>query len=293
MSYDMVKYERGQVWIIRHKQKSEAVGHEQMKDRPWLILSVGKFNKSSGCVTAVPITTRDCVRTVSQVLFQNDSGRSNVIMCEQIKTFDYSSGAYIFDYLGQLSDEILEKVDIALSVHLGLHYSPITLKSLYDSMESIIKSVGYLQDKDSSPKFTDDDVLNFAEKLQSLAGVTAKNEVAATKNSFYIDNSYANEDLDKAMGIIEDEGDIPEESQSLEHSLVKPFYVTPPESPKASVSEKAPRNKWSKENCEQFLADCNSMPMLKVMNKWNISKKTRYYSTKNYVQNLLTKMTQS
>lgn len=60
MTYDMVKFERGQVWMVKFKHQ-EAVGHEQKKDRPWLVLSVGKFNKSSGMVTMVPITTRNSI----------------------------------------------------------------------------------------------------------------------------------------------------------------------------------------------------------------------------------------
>ena len=170
MTYDMVKFERGQVWMVRFKYPQEQVGHEQKKDRRWLVLSVGKFNKSSGMVTMVPITTRNAIVSPSQVLFSNDRGLNNVILCENIRTFDHSSGAYIFDFLGNVSDEVLEKVDVAISIHLGLHYSPITLKKLYDSMEAIIKSVGYMQQKADTPKFTDDDVLQFADKLQMLAG---------------------------------------------------------------------------------------------------------------------------
>lgn len=278
MTYDMVKYERGQVWIIRHKYKNDAVGHEQSKDRPWLILSVGKFNKSSGCFTAVPITTRDKARTVAQVHFFNERGDSNVIMCEQIKTFDHSSGAYIFDYMGQLSDEVLEKVDVALSVHLGLHYSPITLKSLYDSMESMIKSIGYMQDKDSSPKFTDDDVLQFAEKLQMLASTPATQEVSAT---------YVNP-LDKYRGIPEEDDEEP--TNVVVASLTRIDEVVKPPEP---TPEKAPRMKWTKEKCEEFLQDCDTMPMSKVMDKWNMLKKSKFYSMRNYTQNLLMKMTQS
>lgn len=301
MRYDLAKYERGQVWMIRHKQTPSAVGHEQMKDRPWLVLSIGKFNNSSGMITCVPITTRDQVRSPAQVQFTNEREKNNVILCEQIKTFDHSSGAYIFDFMGQLSDEIMEKVDVALSTHLGMHYSPITLKSLYDSMEAIIKSVGYMQEKANSPKFTDKDVQEFADKLKDLVPVMVPAEqeeitpIAPVKKL----NPYASP-LDKFRGIPD------EEEEDTSSSLVKPYYVTPADPPTRTVhtiyaddtpeetkSEKAPRMKWTPDKCREFLSDCESMPMKKVCEKWNLSKKTRYYSTKNYVQNLLTKMTQS
>lgn len=275
MKYDIVKFERGQLWMVRFKHPQENVGHEQQKDRPYLVLSVGKFNKSSGMVTMVPVTTRDNIVTPSQVQFINDRGYSNVILCEGIRTFDYKSGAYIFDFLGQISDDILEKVDVALSIHLGLHYSPITLKKLYDSMEAIIKSIGHMQQKADTPKFTDNDVLEFAEKLQSLAGAEssiASEELAATVEIPKRKLNPHQSPLDEYRG------------HPVEYVEVKE------ESPKAE--EKKPlRIRWTPEKCQEFLDDDNNMPMSKVMEKWNISKKTRYYSMKNYVENLMTKTT--
>ena len=258
MRYNMVRYERGQVWIIRWKNPTY-VGREQTKDRPWLILSVGKFNQSSGMITAVPITSRDEIRTPSQVSFINDSGRTNVILCEQIRTFDYKSGEYILDYAGNLSNDVLEKVDVALSVHLGLHYSPISLKSLYDSMEAVVKSVGYLQDKEDSKKFTDDDVLEFAEKLQMLAS-EGSNEVSAT-----LDVVVEEEDVTSTESIIE-----------VQEPVIE-----------AVVPKK--RIKWTVDTCKEFLEDAENLPMRKVMDKWGISKKPRFYSMKNYAQGILTK----
>lgn len=259
MKYDMVKYERGQVWVIRWKNPTY-VGREQSKDRPWLILSVGKFNQSSGMITAVPITTRSDVRTPSQVLFMNDSYRDNVILCEQIRTFDYKSGEYILDYLGTISNEVLEKVDVALSVHLGLHYSPITLKSLYDSMEAVVKSIGYLNKDDK--RFTDDDVLEFAEKLQMLAANPTNNEVSAT------------------LEIVEEEEQETTVTEEVEEDIIS-----------TTVRDTTPKKrvKWTKELCKEFLEDADNLPMKKVMEKWDISKKPRFYSMKHYAQSILMK----
>lgn len=263
MTYDLCKFERGQVWMVRFKNQ-EAVGHEQKKDRPWLVLSVGKFNKSSGMVTMVPITTRNVVVTPSQVMFNNDRGMNNVILCEGVRTFDYQSGAYIFDFIGNISNEILEKVDVAISIHLGLHYSPITLKKLYDSMEAIIKSVAYMEDKTNTPKFTDDDVLQFAEKLQMLAVTPANKEASATK--------------------VDDKEVI--EVSTTEYSGPS----IPNQDTTNNVKIKQERMKWTPAICKEFLADTESLPMKKVMEKWDISKKTRYYSMKNYAASLLEKM---
>ena len=273
MSFDMVRFERGQVWMIRFKYK-EQVGHEQDKDRPWLILSVGRYNGSSGMITAVPITTRDAVRYPSQVMFTNDRNTSNIILCEQIRSFDYKSGSYLMDFVGNISNEILEKVDVAISIHLGLHYSPITLQKLYDSMEAIIKSVGYMQQKADTPKFTDDDVLQFAEKLQELATTTDEEE---THRDII-------EDMDKAYGIINDEvANTKIEMNTTEYE--RPDILD--QDTIRSIEVKTKRIRWTSEKCKEFIHDCNTMPVEDIMSKWGIMKKSRYYSMKNYVLSLL------
>lgn len=261
MRYDMVKFTRGQVWMVRFKSV-EAVGHEQKKDRPWLVLSVDRFNKSSGMVTMVPITTRDSIVSPSQVLFYNERGIKNVILCENIRTFDYSSGAYIFDFMGNISDEVLEKVDVAISIHLGLHYSPLTLSKLYESMEAIIKSVSHMQQKAETPVFTDDDVLQFAEKLQMLASEPAPVEEK--------DTTPVIKEVEEPVSTIEEK--IPTPVKQITKSTVKNS-----------------RMKWTPEICKEFLEDAESQPMKKVMEKWNIMKKSRFYSMKNYAATLLKK----
>ena len=281
MTYDMCKFERGQVWMVRFKNP-DAVGHEQKKDRPWLVLSVGKFNKSSGMVTMVPITTRDTVRSPSQVQFINDRGVSNVILCEGIRTFDHSSGSYIFDFMGNISDEVLEKVDVAISIHLGLHYSPITLNKLYDSMEAIIKSVGYMQKKADTPKFTDDDVLQFAEKLQMLAGNSSSEEISATSERV--------DDLDRSFSNTRTETNLPLNTVVEVNTSEYKGPEIPKQDEIKTVEVKTQRIKWTPEICKEFIHDADTLPMKKVMEKWNISKKTRFYSMKNYAASLLGKM---
>ena len=284
MTYDMCKFERGQVWMVRFKHP-ESVGHEQAKDRPWLVLSVGRFNSSSGMLTAVPITTRDEVRSPSQVKFVNWYGKNNVICCEQVRTFDHSSNAYIFEFLGQVSDEVLEKVDVSISIHLGLHYSPITLKKLYDSMEAIIKSVCYMQQKSDTPKFNDDDVIQFAEKLQMLAGNTAHDEISATKV----------EEFDKSFDTTRTEVKYPtSEIPTTKKIEVSTAEYQEPDIPNQetikNVEIKTQRIKWTPELCREFIHDADTLPMKKVMEKWSISKKSRFYSMKNYAATLLEKM---
>lgn len=281
MTYDMCKFERGQVWMVRFKHP-ESVGHEQAKDRPWLVLSVGRFNSSSGMLTAVPITTRDEVRSPSQVKFVNWYGKNNVICCEQVRTFDHSSNAYVFEFLGQVSDEVLEKVDVAISIHLGLHYSPITLKKLYDSMEAIIKSVCYMQQKADTPKFNDDDVIQFAEKLQMLADNTAHDEISATK----VENFDSSSDNTR-IEVKHPTSEIPTTKKTEVSTAEYKEPDIPNQETIKNVEVKTQRIKWTPELCREFIHDADTLPMKKVMDKWGIMKKTRFYSMKNYAKSLL------
>lgn len=261
MSFDLVKFERGQVWMIRFRRQ-ESNGREQSKDRPWLILSVGKFNHSAGMITAVPITSRDSISTPAQVLFTNHMGKRNVILCEQIRSFDYQSGAYTFDFMGTLSDKVLESVDVALSIHLGLHYSPISLRSLYDSIESVVKSIVSLNTPTS--KFDDSDVVDFAQKLRSI-----------TLDHLNI-GSVAQEEITTCDVDLE----------------VPPPHCVPKEPPAPEPPKDVKKRKritWTPDLCREYLRDVEQLPMKEVMKKWEIEKKTRVYSLKHYVQSLIAK----
>ena len=281
--YDMVRFERGQVWVIRFKDQNESKGHEQKKDRPWLVLSTGIYNQTAGMVTCVPITTRDSVETPAQVLFTNARGVKNIILCEQIRSFDYTCGDYIFDYAGTLNEKILEDVDVALSIHLGLHYSPITLNKLYDSMSAVIKSVTYMQTKANTLKFTDEDVLEFATKLEELAVSEMREDPREYISK--IDKLEVKDINSEVAASIE-------ESSKEEIEEVSPTPIEPIQEEEISPVENKSTDKrmrWTDEECKAFLEDADSLPMKEVMKKWGISKKTKYYYTKNYVKSKLQK----
>ena len=279
MSFDIVKFERGQVWVIRYKDQT-SVGHEIKKDRPWLVLSVGSFNKSSGMITCVPITTRDYAPYPYQVSMKNMRGEDNVILCEQVRTFDYMSGAYQFDYLGNVSAEILEKVDVAISIHLGLHYSPITLKRLYDSMESIIKSVGHMQKEANTPKFTDADVIDFAEKLRMFASTHEEKPMSIIS---YMNKAYNSPEDNEISATKEESSNNTAEVNSKKQEA----GITLTHESIEEVGFKVKRIRWTPEKCKEFLNDDDTLPMEELMEKWGIAKKSRYYAMKNYVKNLL------
>lgn len=252
----MIKYERGQVWNL-YVSKNYRAGHEQNLSRPWLVLSLGIYNKSSGMITAVPITSSTNKKDFpTHVEFCNDRDEKNIILCEQIRSFDTNVKDYRFEYIGTLPPSTMEKVDVALSIHQGLHYSPITLNKLYDTMESIIKSIAYMESKNNTPKFSDQDVSEFTEKLVSQVSTT-----------FNLDSSVL--------------GDSMNEVSATREEITNQEDTSKKESP-----EKSTRINWTDDKILEFLSDTENMPMKDVMSKWGISKKTKYYSMKNYVKTL-------
>ena len=266
MSFDIVKFERGQIWVIRYKDQTP-VGHEIKKDRPWLVLSVGSFNKSSGMITCVPITSRDYAPYPYQVPMKNMRGEDNVILCEQVRTFDYMSGAYQFDYLGNVSAEILEKVDVAISIHLGLHYSPITLKRLYDSMESIIKSVGHMQKEANTPKFTDADVIDFAEKVRMFASTHEEKPMNIIS---YMNKAY-NSPEDDEISATKESSDNSEDIEDIEETV------------------NTKRINWTLDRCREFQDDIKNLTKEEVMVKWGINSKSKLSQKKCYVKKIFEK----
>lgn len=248
MKYDLCKFEKGQVWMVLVPE-GFGRGHEQKKSRPWVVLSSGKFNSSSNLVTMAPVSTRDTVRSPAQVLFEDFRGKHSVVMVEGVRTFDYTSPDYKFDFMGNLSQEVMTKVDLAVTFHFGLHFSPLTLSEVKSVLEDMILSVSELNNE---RKFTERDVLDFATEVRDLV-VPQKSTVT--------------------------------ESVAVEPEPVE--EATPVESG-AEVSEekrgKRTRRKWTREKGEEFLEDSKKLPMKEVMAKWGISKKSAYYQTLYYVR---------
>jgi len=111
------KFQRGQVWYAEHNPL--AVGSEQGKKRPWVILSNNRNNFRSTVLNAAPITTRDKDDYPFHVYFENSDGRHQVIELEQITCMSvlrFDSN----DYLYTLDDETMKQVDEAIKVQLGL-----------------------------------------------------------------------------------------------------------------------------------------------------------------------------
>jgi mRNA interferase MazF len=109
---------RGDIYFV---SLTPGVGSEQNGNRPMLIIQNDIGNKHSKTVIAAVITSQveNKTKLPTHVLInaQQRLGYSSLVLLEQIKTIDKIR---LCEYIGTLDDEIMRKVDAALSISVGL-----------------------------------------------------------------------------------------------------------------------------------------------------------------------------
>lgn len=105
---------RGQIYYIKSNYKE--VGSEQYAGRPAVIVSNNKNNYCSEVVEVVYMTTQPKHDLPTHVC-TNSTGTPSILLCEQINSV---SKLRVGDYIGTLSDDELQALDIALTISLGI-----------------------------------------------------------------------------------------------------------------------------------------------------------------------------
>lgn len=110
---------RGEIY---YANLSPAVGSEMDKRRPVLIVSNDINNRAATTVTILPITSNiSRVYPFEVLLNPDDSGlpKSSKVQAQQVRTV--SKQRIEGEPLGVLSEELMQLVDAALELHLGLN----------------------------------------------------------------------------------------------------------------------------------------------------------------------------
>ena len=108
---------RGEIWQVFLEP---VLGHEIGKTRPALVISNNKNNEYSSTVTLIPITSSiDKVYPFEVFLSRSESDRplDSKLKCSQIRTVDKLR---LLKVVGEISDEIIKKVEEALLIHVGI-----------------------------------------------------------------------------------------------------------------------------------------------------------------------------
>ena len=116
---NMKNIKRGEIYLA---DLEPITGSEQGGIRPVLIIQNNKGNKNSGTTIAAPITTKRIPNRlpVHVYTFAGSSGlpQNSSIMLEQIRVLDKSR---LTDYIGWVNDFIMDEVDRALKISVGLN----------------------------------------------------------------------------------------------------------------------------------------------------------------------------
>lgn len=116
-----MEIKRGEIY---YADLSPVIGCEQGGIRPVLIIQNDVGNHYSPTVIAAAITSRRKKRMPTHVLLTNrEPGlyANSRIMLEQVRTIDRTR---LIRYIGSLDDDIMQRVDRAIMVSLGLPETP-------------------------------------------------------------------------------------------------------------------------------------------------------------------------
>jgi Growth inhibitor len=108
---------RGEIWQV---SLEPVLGHEIGKTRPALVISNDKNNEYSSTVMLIPITgSIEKIYPFEVFISVEDSSLplDSKLKCSQIRTVDKLR---LLRVVGEISDEIIKKVEEALLIHVGI-----------------------------------------------------------------------------------------------------------------------------------------------------------------------------
>lgn len=110
-----VKISRGEVFYITSKY--DTIGSEQKSGRPAVVVSNNIGNENSSCVEICYFTLQEKAPLPTHIYVDSGPCVNSTVLCEQITTV---SKERLGDYICRLPDSVMDKVDVALKISLGL-----------------------------------------------------------------------------------------------------------------------------------------------------------------------------
>ena len=139
---------RGDVYYADFGSVEDAVGHELAKKRPVLIIQNNLGNKKSSTTICLCLSTKCKYGLPYHVRFNdlNIVNRESDICAEQIKTIDQCR---LEQYLGNVGSTVMEQVDKALLISLGIKETDLS-----NMMEAEEKEVALLYWRNRAAGYT-------------------------------------------------------------------------------------------------------------------------------------------
>ena len=169
---NLSKISRGEVFYI--SQRSDTVGSEQRSGRPAVVVSNNMCNEHSPCVEICFLTLQEKKNLPTHILIDRGACINSTIICEQVTTV---SKERIGDYICKLPDDIMDAVDKALIVSLGLFYiiekntpAPVTSNPAYEVIpDSTIEELDKLRVEKNELEAKNKELLCAVETLREKA----------------------------------------------------------------------------------------------------------------------------
>ena len=112
------KFKRGQIWW--YKTGDNYNGSIQGKTRPVVIMSNELANENSNCLLAIPCTTAEKKNMPTHTSFMLD-GTLSTALAENMMIVNKDK---LTNYIGTVDEELLKKLEINISIALGLMEIP-------------------------------------------------------------------------------------------------------------------------------------------------------------------------
>lgn len=142
----MNEIRRGEIFYIARGGAS--CGSEQYADRPAVVVSNDENNKHSGIIEVAYLTTQPKTELPTHVTIRS-TGRVSTVLCEQVTSVSVER---VNNYIGQVSEQEMKNIDIALMISLQLdgdskshkQYNE-TIKKQQEEIDSIKKEIEQVQ----------------------------------------------------------------------------------------------------------------------------------------------------
>jgi mRNA interferase MazF len=138
----MSELHRGEIYYISRGGATPR-GNEQYTDRPAVIVSNEKNNEHSGTVEIVYMTTQPKNDLPTHTTIRS-TGRTSTVLCEQINSV---SVGRLGEYIGEVSEQEMKNIDIALMISLQLDGDIKTSKQYNETIRNQQEEIEHLKGK--------------------------------------------------------------------------------------------------------------------------------------------------
>lgn len=293
MSISSMRFKRGQVW---HVVDGDFVAERgiQSGTRPYLIISSDEGNKHNNFVTALACTGKieKAGLGINVAYYSEYAGREAVVLCNQVKNIHKDVLIKSGRYMETLPEELMEKVNKAYMLAMGIPYSdckPIDTTKLKELVNEITSA--RVEEIKSSKEVTEDMVLEIATGLETIFSDVLRDHRAKQK-------SFEGSLEDVSLGMIKmqaalnqrenrNAGVKKDESLSEAPKVETPKVETPkvekkedvvttytedqPTAPKRKQpSSRKPHGYWTDERMIEYIKDKQSMRLTDLLEKWGV-----------------------